>query len=408
MAPNHVTEAEVLRALGTVKDPDLGRDLVSLGMIENVAIQGDRVSFTVVLTTPACPLKGKIEDDCRRAVLAVSGVREVAVKMDARVVSGRGMRGKQALPNVRNVVAVGSGKGGVGKTTVAVNLALALAESGAKVGVLDADVTGPNVPIMLGARGEPRARGNKIEPLVAYGVKVISIAFFVPDGTPVIWRGPMVGGAIQQFFNDVEWGDLDYLIVDLPPGTGDASLTLAQTIPLSGVVIVSTPQDVALLDAAKSLAMFQKLEAPILGIVENMSYFLCPHCGERIDVFGHGGAEKAAERLGVPFLGAIPLNPQIREGGDDGVPILRAQPASVESESFRQVASKVAARISILTLGPTGKRPTWIPLPMAGASDNPKIAASPAGEQVDAANNPESKSEDSLGEDPTEDNDRPR
>jgi ATP-binding protein involved in chromosome partitioning len=357
-----------MRALGTVKDPDLGRDLVTLGMIENVSIQGGTVSFTVVLTTPACPLRGKIEDDCRRAVLAVPGVQDVKIKMDARVVAGRGARGKQSIPNVRNVIAVGSGKGGVGKTTVAVNLALALSEAGAKVGVLDADITGPNVPLMIGAHGEPRARNNRIEPLSAYGVKVISIAFFVPEGTPVIWRGPMVGGAIQQFFNDVEWGDLDYLVVDLPPGTGDASLTLAQLVPLSGVVIVSTPQDVALLDAAKSLAMFQKLEAPILGIVENMSYFVCPHCGERVDIFGHGGAEQAADRLDVPFLGRIPINPAIRQGGDDGVPILRGDPECPEAEAFRAVARQVAARISVLTLGPTGKRPTWVPLPMAGAS----------------------------------------
>jgi ATP-binding protein involved in chromosome partitioning len=355
-----------MRALSTVKDPDLGRDLVSLGMIENLAIHDDQVSFTVVLTTPACPMKGKIENDCRRAVLGVAGVRQATIKMDARVVAGRGQRGKQGLPNVRNIIAVGSGKGGVGKTTVAVNLALALSEAGARVGILDADVTGPNVPMMIGAQGEPRARNNRIEPLIAYGIRVISIAFFVPDGQPVIWRGPMVGGAIQQFFNDVEWGDLDYLIVDLPPGTGDASISLAQLVPLSGVVIVSTPQDVALLDAMKSLTMFQRLEAPIIGLVENMSYFICPHCNERVDIFGTGGAERAAEELDLPFLGRIPINPRIREGGDLGVPILRADPESPESEAFRDVARQVAARISILTLGPTGKRPTWVPLKMAG------------------------------------------
>ena len=364
MAGQTVTEADVMRALSTVRDPDLGRDLVSLGMIENVAIQGGTVSFTVVLTTPACPLKGQIESDCRRAVLAIPGVRDIAIKMDSRVVSGRGSKGKQSLPNVRNVIAVGSGKGGVGKTTVAVNLALALAETGAHVGIMDADVTGPNVPLMLGASGEPRSQDNKIVPLVSYGVKVISIAFFVPEGTPVIWRGPMVGGAIQQFYNDVDWGDLDYLIVDLPPGTGDASLSLAQLISLSGVVIVSTPQDVALMDATKSLKMFEKLEAPILGIVENMSYFICPHCNEHVDIFGHGGAEKAADRLDVPFLGRVPLNPEIRQGGDDGVPIMRSNPQSPEAEAFRGIASQVASRISILALGPTGKRPTWVPLPM--------------------------------------------
>lgn len=367
MAERKITEADVLRALSTVRDPDLGRDLVSLGMIENIAIQSDSVSFTVVLTTPACPLKGKIESDCRIAVSAIPGVRNVNVKMDARVVAGRGQKGKQGIPNVRNVIAIASGKGGVGKTTVSVNLAMALAESGAKVGILDADVTGPNVPMMIGAQGEPRAKNGKIEPIVSYGVKVISISFFVPEGTPVIWRGPMVGGAIQQFLHDVDWGDLDYLVVDLPPGTGDASISLAQLIPLSGVVIVSTPQDVALLDATKSLAMFQKLEASILGLVENMSYFICPHCNERVDIFGHGGAEKAAERLDIPFLGRVPINPEIREGGDQGIPILRSNPKSSEAEAFRQIASQVAARISVLTLGPTGKRPTWVPLPMAPA-----------------------------------------
>lgn len=362
-----VTEADVLRALSTVPDPDLGRDLVSLNMIENVVVDRDRVSFTVILTTPACPLKAKIEGDCRRAVLAIPGVRDLDIKMDARVVAGRGVKGKQSIPGVKNVIAVASGKGGVGKTTVTVNLALALSESGAKVGVLDADITGPNVPIMLGARGEPRAKNNKIDPLVSYGVKVISIAFFVPEGTPVIWRGPMVGGAIQQFFNDVDWGELDYLIVDLPPGTGDASLSLAQLVPLSGVVIVSTPQDVALLDATKSLAMFQKLETPILGLVENMSYFVCPNCNERHDIFGHGGAEQAAKRLDIPFLGRVPITSAIREGGDQGIPVLRSDPEGVESESFREVARAVAQRVSILTLGPTGKRPTWMPLPMTGA-----------------------------------------
>ncbi|HUX87353.1 MAG TPA: Mrp/NBP35 family ATP-binding protein [Chloroflexota bacterium] len=365
MAAQKITEADVLRALGTVQDPDLHRDLVSLGMIEKLSVDNDAVSFTVVLTTPACPLKGKIESDCRRAVSAIPGVKQINVAMDARVPAGRGQHGKQGVPNVSNIIAVASGKGGVGKTTVAVNVALALSETGARVGVLDADVTGPNVPIMLGVSGEPHAVNGKIEPLTAYGVKVISISFFVPEGTPVIWRGPMVGGAIQQFLNDVSWGQLDYLVVDLPPGTGDASISLAQLIPLSGVVIVSTPQDVALLDATKSLAMFQKLEAPIVGLVENMSYFVCPHCNERVDIFGHGGAEHAAERLNLPFLGRVPLTPEIRVGGDQGVPVLRSNPESVEADAFRQIAAQIAARISVLSLGPGGKRPTWVPLPMA-------------------------------------------
>lgn len=357
-----VTEADVLKALGTVQEPELGRDLVTLKMIENIRIDGGQVAFTVVLTTPACPLRARIERECRAAVQGIPGVTQVDIKLDSRVPTGRAKAGKEAIPGVRNIIAVASGKGGVGKTTVTVNLAVALAETGAKVGVLDADITGPNIPLMLGVDGQPRARGEKIEPLQAHGLKVISIAFFVPNGKPVIWRGPMVAGAIQQFLRDVAWDELDYLVVDLPPGTGDASLTLAQSIPLSGVLIVSTPQDVALLDASKSLAMFEKLEAPILGIVENMSYFLCPHCGERTEIFGFGGAEKAAAELETPFLGRIPLDPEIRIGGDRGMPILKANPDSPQSQAFRDVASAVAARISTLALGPEGKRQTWLPL----------------------------------------------
>ncbi len=361
-----VTSSDVLRALSTVKDPDLGRDLVTLKMIEDVKVMGSDVSFTVVLTTPACPMKGVIERDCKKAILALGNVSNIAIKMDSRVVSGRGAMGKDKLPGVRNLVAVGSGKGGVGKTTVSINVAVALAEAGAKVGVLDADITGPNVPLMLGARGQPAGSNGKILPLVAHGVKVISIAFFVPEGQPVIWRGPMVGGAIQQFLRDVDWGELDYLVIDLPPGTGDAALSLAQAIPLTGVAIVSTPQDVALLDASKSVAMFQKLEAPILGIVENMSYFICPHCGERTDIFSYGGAERTAARLGVPFLGRIPLDPQVVIAGDAGLPILKSHPDSSQSQAFRDVASAIAARVSILAVGAAAKRPTWIPLKMAG------------------------------------------
>jgi len=357
-----VTEADVLKALSTVQEPELGRDLVSLKMVENVRIDGGTVAFTVVLTTPACPLKGQIERESRAAVAKLPGVKEVSVKLESRVPAGRGRPGKEAIPGVGNVVAVASGKGGVGKSTVAVNLAVALAEAGAKVGILDADVTGPNLPLMLGVNGEPRARNDKIEPLQAHGLEVISIAFFVPDGQPVIWRGPMIAGAIQQFLRDVDWGELDYLVVDLPPGTGDASLSLAQLIPLSGVLVVSTPQDVALLDAGKSLAMFQKLEAPILGLVENMSYFLCPNCGQRTEIFGFGGAEKAAQELGMPFLGRIPLDPEIRVGGDRGMPILKSDPESPQSQAFRDLAAAVAARISVLAIGPTGKRPTWAPL----------------------------------------------
>lgn len=359
---NGVTEEAVFKALGTVQEPELGRDLVSLNMIENLAISGDRVSFTVILTTPACPLKARIDRECREAVLKVPGVRAVEIKMDSRVPRGRAKLEKEAIPGVRNVIAVASGKGGVGKSTVSVNLAVSLAQSGARVGLLDADVTGPNIPLMMGVSGQPFAREDKILPLEAHGVKVISIAFFVPEGTPVIWRGPMVASAIGQFLRDVAWDELDYLVVDLPPGTGDASLSLAQLIPLSGVVIVSTPQDVALLDAAKSLQMFQKLEAPILGFVENMSYFHCPHCGERTEIFGFGGAEKAAAQLGLPFLGRVPLDLAIRVGGDSGVPIVVSDPDSPQSAAFRDVASTIAARVSVMAVAGNKKNQTWVPL----------------------------------------------
>ena len=355
-------EEDVLAALSTVNDPDLRRDLVSLNMIEDVKVDGGDVSFTVVLTTPACPMKGVIEGDCKKAVSALDNVSNITINMTSRVVSTRSPANKQTLPGVRNLIAVGSGKGGVGKTTVSVNVALALAETGAKVGVLDADITGPNVPLMLGVGGHPTGSNGKIAPLVAYGVKVISIAFFVPEGQPIIWRGPMVGGAIQQFLRDVDWGELDYLIVDLPPGTGDAALSLAQAIPLGGVVVVSTPQDVAVMDASKSLAMFQKLEAPIIGFVENMSQFICPHCGERTDIFSYGGGERAAAETNMDFLGRIPLNPQIVFGGDHGVPVLVSHPESLESQAFREVASAIAARVSVLAVGSASKRPTWIPL----------------------------------------------
>ncbi len=357
-----VAESDVLRALSTVQEPELGGDLVSRKMIENVQVDGGKVSFTVVLTTPACPLRSQIEGECRQAVMKVPGVREVQIKVDSRVPAGRGRPGKESISGVKHVIAVASGKGGVGKSTVAVNMAVALAEAGASVGIMDADITGPNIPLMLGVDGEPRGRGDKIVPLEAHGLKVISISFFVPDGQPVIWRGPMVAGAIQQFLRDVDWGNLDYLVVDLPPGTGDASLSLAQLIPLSGVVIVSTPQDVALLDASKSLAMFEKLDAPILGFVENMSYFICPHCNERTEIFGFGGAENAAKALNLPFLGRIPLDPEIRIGGDRGMPILKSAADSPQSDAFRRLAESVAARISVLSAGPAGKRPMWLPL----------------------------------------------
>jgi ATP-binding protein involved in chromosome partitioning len=365
--PN-VTQEQVLAALASVKDPDLHRDIVSLGFVKNLQIEGSRVAFTIELTTPACPVRDQMKQWARDAVLRLPGVSDVQIEMTAQVRTGRAMAGKEAVPGVRNVVAIASGKGGVGKSTVAVNLALALADTGARVGLLDADVTGPNIPLMMAARGEPRGQDGKIVPLESYGIKIISIAFFVPEDQPVIWRGPMVHGAIQQFFRDVLWGELDYLLVDLPPGTGDASLTVAQAVPLAGVVIVTTPQDVALLDVSKSVNMFRRLEVPILGVVENMSFFVCSRCGERADIFGHGGGERFSQRYNIPFLGAIPLHPSIREGGDAGRPIVRTQPDSPQAQAIREVAGQVAARVSTLAYAAEQEagRPRAVPIRMFG------------------------------------------
>ncbi|MCL4370030.1 MAG: iron-sulfur cluster carrier protein ApbC [Chloroflexi bacterium] len=341
-----VTKEDVLKVLGTVQEPELHRDLVSLGMVEDLQVEGSSVGFTVVLTTPACPLKSEIERQAREAVMAIPGVKEVQVKLTSRVRTAQ--REKAMIPGVRNVIAVGSGKGGVGKSTVSVGLALALAESGAKVGLLDADVWGPNIPQMLGVQTPPQQDGDKILPALSHEVKMISMGFFVDESTPVIWRGPMVGKMVEQLLTDVDWGELDYLVVDLPPGTGDASLTLAQAIPLSGLVVVVTPQDVAVADALKAVSMFERLNIPILGIVENMSYFLCPHCNERTDIFGQGGARRIAEKHDVPLLGELPLDPAVRAGGDTGQPILVVAPQSPVSEAFRKMAGRVAARVSVL------------------------------------------------------------
>ena len=341
-----VTQEDVLKVLSTVQEPELHRDLVSLGMVEDLQVDGSRVSFSVVLTTPACPLKSEIEEEARKAVMGIPGVTEVQVKLTSRVKPAH--QEKAMIPGVRNVIAVGSGKGGVGKSTVSVGLALALAESGAKVGLLDADIWGPNIPQMLGVQQLPQQNGNRILPALSHGVRMISMGFFVDEGTPVIWRGPLVAKMVEQLLTDVEWGELDYLVVDLPPGTGDASLTLAQSIPLSGLVVVVTPQEVAVADALKAVSMFEHLNVPILGIVENMSYFVCSHCGERTEIFGQGGALRIAEKHGVPLLGQLPLDPIVRAGGDTGQPVLVVNPESPVSEAFRKVAGQVAARVSVL------------------------------------------------------------
>ncbi len=355
-----VTPEAVLAALRQVEDPDLKQDLVSLGMIRDLEIEGGKVRFTIVLTTPACPLKSKMETDARNAVAALPGVAAVEVKMDAEVPNDGRVRGLLKVP-VRNAIAVGSGKGGVGKSTVAVNVAVALAQAGARVGLLDADIYGPNVPTMMGIKHLPPAREGRLLPAEAYGVKVMSIGFLVKPGQALIWRGPMLHSAIRQFLSDVEWGELDYMIVDLPPGTGDAPLSLAQSLSLSGGVIVTLPQQVSLDDASRGLQMFQQLQVPVLGVVENMSYLELPD-GSRMDIFGAGGGEALAKQAGVPFLGAIPMDPAVRVGGDSGTPIVVSNPDSPVAQAFIRLAEQLAAQLSIQAMKGSSAGPVDIKL----------------------------------------------
>ena len=338
----------VERALGTVMEPELHRDLMTLDMVRDLTVEGGTASMRLVLTTPACPLKDRIHRDIEAALVGrVDGIANVKIVWDADVSRTRGVPGRQSIPGVRNVVAVSAGKGGVGKTTVSVNVALALHQAGARVGILDADVYGPNVPIMIGAQGvQPGTVGDKIGPIPAYGLKTISIGNLITEDQAVMWRGPMLSSAIRQFLYDVAWGELDYLVVDLPPGTGDAQLSLAQSIPLTGAVIVTTPQDVSIADVGRGIKMFKQLRVPVLGVVENMSGFICAHCGERTDIFGSGGGEELASRTRLPFLGAIPLDPRIRTGGGVGQPLMVAAPDSPVGQLFRNVASHIAAEVS--------------------------------------------------------------
>jgi ATP-binding protein involved in chromosome partitioning len=343
------TPEQVLAGLAQIQDPDLGRDVVSLGMIKDLDISREgRVSFTFELTTPACPVRDRFKSMATEIVGGLEGVSGVDVRMTANVRSPfLRQQATEMLPGVKQTIAVASGKGGVGKSTVAVNLAASLALSGARVGLLDADIYGPSVPVMTGTGSQPRVVDQKLVPLEAYGLKLMSIGFLAGADKAMVWRGPMASRAIQQMMGDVSWGELDYLVVDLPPGTGDASLTLAQSVPLTGVAIVATPQDVALDIAVKALQMFRTLNVTPLGLIENMSWYVCPSCGHEHHVFSHGGAERAAARLGVPFLGAIPLEEGIREAGDTGAPIVVARPDSPGARAFRDVASQVAARTSI-------------------------------------------------------------
>jgi ATP-binding protein involved in chromosome partitioning len=343
-----ISQETILAALSKVQEPELHKDLVTLNMIQDLGIQGSEVSFTVILTTPACPLRGKIEKEAREAVLAIPGVSLVTIKMDARVPSDGRDRGILNLP-VRNVVAIASGKGGVGKSTVAVNVAVALAQTGAAVGLLDADIYGPNVPTMMGVQRLPMPVNNKLVPAEAYGVKVMSIGFLVKSGQPLIWRGPMLHSAIRQFLADVTWGELDYLVIDLPPGTGDAQLSLAQSVPISGGVIVTLPQQVSLEDARRGLEMFRQLNVPILGVVENMSYLELPD-GTRMDIFGKGGGEALARDAEVAYIGSIPMDPAVRVGGDSGRPIVISSPDSPTAKALTAVAMDIAAKLSVAAL----------------------------------------------------------
>lgn len=345
---NSITKEMILEALSKVQEPELHKDLVSLNMIRNINIDGSKVRFTIVLTTPACPLKDRIESESRSAVEAIPGVKTVEIDLESNVPNDGRQRGVLELP-IRNAVAIASGKGGVGKSTVAVNLAVSLAKSGARVGLLDADIYGPNIPTMMGVQRLPESRDGKLVPAEAFAVKVMSIGFLVKSEQPLIWRGPMLHSAIRQFLTDVAWGELDYLIVDLPPGTGDAGLSLAQTLPLSGGVIVTLPQKVSIDDARRGLEMFRQLNIPVLGVVENMSYLELPD-GSKLDVFGSGGGEMLAMQSNVPFIGSIPMDPSVREGGDSGVPVIVSMPESHVAQAMVDVAENIAAKISIAAL----------------------------------------------------------
>ncbi len=345
MSRMSLDKESVIDVLKTVQEPELHKDLVSLNMIRDLNVDDGIVTFTIMLTTPACPLKSRIEREAREAVESLAGVKSVHIKMDASVPNDGKTRGILQLP-IRNAIAIASGKGGVGKSTVAVNVAVILAEMGARVGLLDADIYGPNIPTMMGAQELPPATVEKLRPAIAHGVKVMSIGFLVKPGQPLIWRGPMLHSAIRQFLSDVEWGELDYLVIDLPPGTGDAALSLAQSIPLSGGVIVTLPQQVSLDDAWRGMEMFKQLNIPILGVVENMSYLELPD-GTRMDIFGSGGGKRLADTAGVPFIGAIPIDAQVRTGGDSGTPVVLSHPDSVASQAFRAITQDLAAKISV-------------------------------------------------------------
>src|SRR5829696_2323341 len=347
-ASSQLTKDQLLVAIKSVNEPETGRSLVELNMVPDILIDGNAVTVLVELLTPATAYRDRIAADIREAIAAVTEVGEVNIKWSARVRPSSGGRSDaQPIPGVKNAVAVASGKGGVGKSTVAVNLAVSLAKAGASVGLLDTDVYGPSIPLMMGVHEKPMMRNNKIVPLEAYGVRLMSIGFILDPDKALIWRGPLVAQLINQFLNDVEWGELDYLVMDLPPGTGDVQLTLVQKMPISGAVIVTTPQDVALADAKKGLKMFEEVKTPILGIIENMSGFVCPNCKEVHDIFGSGGGKRIAEENGVELLGQIPIESIVRAGGDEGAPVVAAHPESATANAFEHAAQRVAGRLSI-------------------------------------------------------------
>jgi ATP-binding protein involved in chromosome partitioning len=350
---NTLSEESVLDSLKAIIDPDLHKNIVELGFIRDLKIENGDVSFRIVLTTPACPVKEQMETQARSIVSKLDGVTNVSVTMDAEVPKGRGAAGSVDIPGVKNIVAVSSGKGGVGKSTVAVNLAVALAMNGARVGIMDADVYGPNVPIMLGTGyDQPKISDGKLVPIEAHGVKMISMAVLVPPDKPMILRGPMLHGVVRQFLTDVAWGELDYLIVDMPPGTGDVQLSLAQLVPVQGAVLVTTPQEVSLADVRRAVSMFEQVKIPILGVIENMSYFVAPDTGTRYNIFGEGGGQKLADESGIRFFGQIPLGLEVREGGDKGVPVVVCAPDSPQAAAMMSVAEEVAREISIEAMKP--------------------------------------------------------
>ncbi|MBI2350780.1 MAG: Mrp/NBP35 family ATP-binding protein [Deltaproteobacteria bacterium] len=349
-----VTRDVVLGALKKVQDPELQRDIVSLGMVKNLEVTGGKVAFTVELTTPACPLRERIQEDCKKALVGLNGVTDLQISFGAQVRGSKTGAGQtDLLPSVKNVILVAAGKGGVGKSTVAANLAVALKMHGAATGLLDADIYGPSIPIIMGVKGEPKKievnGGFKLEPPTAHNLPVMSIGFFLEPDQAVIWRGPMLGKALHQLMADVHWGDLDYLVVDMPPGTGDVQITFSQQLKVSGALLVATPQDVALADVVRAKSMFDKVMIPIVGIVENMSYFICDGCGKKHEIFSRGGAERAAKRFKIPFLGEIPITSSIREWGDKGVPILVREPQSEISRTFLEIASRLAGQLSVVS-----------------------------------------------------------